>query len=50
MIATALNNEADYLLSGDQEIVKKAADLLDVYDLHNEKRLNEFRQNVLEAM
>lgn len=50
IVAAALSNKATYFLSNDSELIFNTRDILDGYNLHDEKLRNAFRSDVLEAI
>ena len=50
IVATAIANKATYFLSNDARLISKIEDLLDSYNLRNERMQKAFRNDVLEAI
>lgn len=52
IIATAITNDATYFLSNDGDIVKQITDyeLMDAYNLRNDKQREDFNDNVLDSL
>ena len=50
IVATALLNNATYFLSNDSELVNTISDLINSYNLRDEKQREIFRNNVLEVI
>ncbi len=49
-VSIALQNDVTYFLTNDSDLFIEISDLLDAYNLSNEKSRNQFRDDVLEAI